>query len=325
MHAFAPGPRLAPQTRRLPMPSAPFPPRSGFAALAGLCMVWGYTWVVMKEGLRFADPFDYAALRTIPGALLIFAVLLARGRPLALKSPYRTFVFGLFQTTAFNALVSWALVAGAAGKTAVLVYTMPFWTLLFAWPFLGERIRGAQWPAVALSAAGLALVLEPWNLGGTFASKLLAVLTGVAWAVSAVLAKKWRDALGPDLLALTAWQMLFGGAVLAVIAFAVPSRPVEWTPYFWFLLIYATVFGTVAGWLLWLFVLRRLPAGIAGLSIMAVPAIGVLCSRLQLGEIPGATEAAGMLLIMASLALLSWPSLRRARRTAPATQPDAEP
>lgn len=304
------------------MSSARSPDKIGLAILAGLCMIWGYNWVVTKEGLRFASPLDYATLRTIPGALLIFAVLKARGLPLTLKSPRKAFVIGLFQTTGFNAFVSWALVAGAAGKTAVLVYTMPFWTLLFAWPLLGERVRGMQWLAVALSAAGLVLVLEPWQQGGTFVSKLLAVVTGVSWAFSAVLARKWRDTIGPDLLQFTAWQMLFGGLVLAAIAFVSPSRPVEWTLYFWFLLIYATLLGTVAGWLLWLFVLQRVPAGIAGLSIMAVPALGVLSSRLQLDEVPAAPEAIGMALIVASLALLSWQSLRKAQRMAPKLRQD---
>jgi drug/metabolite transporter (DMT)-like permease len=290
--------------------------RKGVAALVGLCVVWGYTWVILKEGLRFAGPFDYSALRTLPGALVLFGIVALRGEPLALRAPRKTFIFGLVQTTAFNGLVSWALVAGAAGKTAVLVYTMPFWTLLIAWPVLGERIRGAQWIAVALSAAGLVLVVEPWHLAGTLASKLLGLATGIAWAVSAVLAKRWRDDLGSDLLRLTAWQMFLGGLVLAAIAAVVPSRPVEWTPYFWFLLIYATAFGSVAGWLLWFYVLQRLPAGIAGLSVMAVPAIGVAASRIQLNETPSSAEAIGMALIGASLAVLSWRALRqqRARR-----------
>lgn len=269
----------------------------------------------MKEALRFADPFDFSALCTIRGAPLMFAAMLWLRKPFRLRSPGRTLVFGLFQTTAFNAFAAWALVSGAAGKTAVLVYTFPFWTLLFAWPLLGERIRGLQWPAAGLAAAGLVLVLEPWHLGGTLASKLLALATAVAWAISAVLAKKWRAELEPDLLALNAWQMLMGGIVLTAITLVMPSRPVEWTPYFWVMLIYCTVFGTVAGWLLWLFILQRLPASIAGLSIMAVPALGVLASRVQLGERPGGVEFTGMLLIGASLALLSWPSLREGRET----------
>jgi len=105
-------------------------------------------------------------------------------------------------------------------------------------------------------------------------------------------------------------ELLLGGLVLAVAGFFLSARPVQWTPYFWFLLTYATLFGTVLGWALWFYVLKLLPAGVAGLAVMAVPAIGVLSSRLQLGEQPGAVESAGMLLIVASLAVLSWNALR---------------
>lgn len=145
--------------------------------------------------------------------------------PFRLRAPGRVFVMGLCQTTGFNAFACWALLAGAAGKTAVLVYTFPFWTLLFAWPLLGERVRGLQWVAVALAAAGLTLVLEPWNFGGTLVSNLLAIATAVSWAASAVIAKRWRLQEEMDVLALNAWQMLFGGLVLAAITLAVPSRP----------------------------------------------------------------------------------------------------
>ncbi|MBX3663352.1 MAG: EamA family transporter [Burkholderiales bacterium] len=293
------------------MPSPASLPRSGILALVALCAVWGYTWVILKEGVRYADPWDYATLRTVPGALLLFAIAAWRSENLALRSPRHVFMLGLWQTAAFNGLVSWALVAGAAGKTAVLVYTMPFWTLLIAWPALGERIRGLQWLAVALSAAGLLLVLEPWSLQGSFAANVLAVLTGVSWAVAAVLTRRWRSHLAVGTFALTAWQMLLGGLVLWVISFFLSARPVQWTPYFGFLLAYATIFGTVLGWALWFYVLKLLPAGVAGLAVMAVPAIGVLSSRIQLGEQPGPVESAGMLLIVASLAVLSWSALRR--------------
>lgn len=285
-------------------------PRSGILALIALCAVWGYTWVILKEGVRFADPWDYAALRTLPGAILLFVIAALRGENLALRSPRHVLILGLWQTTGFNALVSLALVSGAAGKTAVLVYTMPFWTLLFAWPVLGERIRGLQWLAIALSAAGLLLILEPWSLAGTWAANILAILTGVSWAVAAVLTRRWRTHLAVGTIALTAWQMLLGSLVLVVLAFFMSARPVEWTPYFWFLLAYGTLFGTVLGWALWFYVLKLLPAGIAGLSVMAIPAIGILSARLQLGEQPGPVETAGMLLIGASLAVLSWGAMR---------------
>ncbi|MGW8184350.1 MAG: DMT family transporter [Burkholderiales bacterium] len=295
-----------PSDKPIPHPHS----RSGIAALILLSLIWGYTWVAMKEAVRFADPFDFSALRAMAGSFLLFGVMMCLKKPVRLQAPGRTFLFGLFQTTGFNALAAWALYTGAAGKTAVLVYTLPFWTLLIAWPLLGERLRGLQWPATALAGAGLVLTLEPWQLTGTPVSKLLALATALSWAISAVLAKKWRNELQADLLGLTAWQMLMGGVVLTVIALSIPTRPIQWTPYFWVVLVYCTLAGSIAGWLLWLFILQRLPASIAGLSIMAVPALGVFFARVQLGEQPAAAEAAGMLLIGVSLALLSWHALR---------------
>lgn len=288
-------------------------PRQGIIALIALCLVWGYTWVILKEGVRYADPWVYAALRTVPGALLLFGLAALRGESLRLVSPKHVLLLGLWQTAGFNGLVSWALVSGAAGKTAVLVYTMPFWTLLIAWPVLGERIRGLQWAAVALSAAGLVLIIEPWELKGSAAANALAILTGMCWAIAAVLTRRWRKYLNVGTVALTAWQMLLGGIVLALAAHFLAARTTQWTPYFVFLLGYATLFGTVLGWALWFYVLKLLPAGIAGLAVMAVPAIGVLSSHWQLGEQPTAIEGAGMILIVLSLALLSLQALRGSR------------
>jgi drug/metabolite transporter (DMT)-like permease len=292
--------------------------RHAIVALCLLSLIWSYTWITMKEGLRYSAPFDFAALRCVPGALLLFAAMLWMKKPLRPVAPFRLMLLGLFQTTGFVAFTSWALLAGAVGKSAVLVYTMPFWTLLFAWPLLGERIHGLQWVAVALAAAGLVLVLEPWDAAGSIASRVYAVLAGISWAVSAVIAKKWRNEGDFDLLSVAAWQTLFGGLVLWAIAWLVPAPPTDWNWYFVFILAYNTVLGTVVGWLLWLYILKHLPAGVASLSLMAIPALGVLLSHLHYGEQPHAVEIGGMLLIGASLGLLSWLAMRSHNTIAPA-------
>jgi drug/metabolite transporter (DMT)-like permease len=298
------------------MPPAPSA-RPALVALCLLSLIWAYNWIMLKEGLRFSGPFDFTALRCMAGAPLLFAAMVWMKKPLAPVAPWRLLVLGLFQTTGFLCFASWALVAGAVGKSTVLVYTFPFWTLLFAWPVLGERIRGMQWLAIGLAAIGLTLVLEPWNLSGSFASRVFAVLAGVSWAISSVIAKKWRNEGDFDLLSVTAWQMLLGGIVCCIIAWLVPSRPVEWSWYFVLVLGYGVLLGSVAGWLLWLYILKHLPAGIASLSLMAVPALGVLLSKFQYGEHPRSIEITGMLLIGASLGLLSWLAIRSKRDIAP--------
>jgi drug/metabolite transporter (DMT)-like permease len=66
--------------------------------------------------------------------------------------------------------------------------------------------------------------------------------------------------------------------------------------------------------LLWTYVIDRLPAGVAGLGTLAVPVIGMTGSRLQLGEQIAFWEGWGIALIVAALALLSIMRLRENRK-----------
>ena len=284
-----------------------------FLALALLSLIWGYNWVFMKRVLDYVDPVDFTALRVLFGTLALFVVMAMRGVSFRLVAPRQTIVLGLLQCGAFSLLIQLAVVNGGAGKTAVLVYIMPFWLLPLAWLLLDERIRGFQWAAIGLGALGLFLVLEPWALQASLASNALAVLASIIWAISAVYAKRLRSKVRLNVLSLTAWQMLFGTIVVCAVALILPSRPIEVSAYFIGALAYNALLATGLAWLLWLFVLDRLPAGVAGLSSLGVPAVGVLSAWIELAEQPSAAEGAGMLLIAVALALLSWLGIRPRR------------
>jgi drug/metabolite transporter (DMT)-like permease len=283
-------------------------------ALVLLSLIWGYNWVVMKKVLAYVGPFAFSALRTVLGALALFAVLLLRGQSLRLRAPGQTFLLGMLQTAAFTALIQVALISGGAGKTAVLVYAMPFWLLPMAWIVLGERVRGGQWLAVALAVAGLVFIFEPWGPQASLVSSLLALGGSACWAASAVLAKRMRQRTQLDLLSLTAWQMLFGALALCILALLVTEKPILPAAYFFGALAFNALAATGLAWLLWLFVLDTLPAAMAGLSSLAVPVVGVLAAWVQLGERPNGAEAAGMVLLGAALCLVSLLALRRQRQ-----------
>ncbi|MEN9904665.1 MAG: hypothetical protein RLZZ555_1230 [Pseudomonadota bacterium] len=274
-------------------------------ALLVLTLTWGYTWVLAKQGLAYAPPFAFAAERCVGGALALFAVLKLMGRPLALVAPRQTLAIGLVQVSGFMAFQNWALVEGGPGKTAVLIFTMPIWTLLLAWPVLGERVRGKQWLAAASTLIGLLLIIEPWNMGSSLFSKFLGVMAALCWATGTILIKRLRTATPVDLLTLTAWQMLIGAIPLVLLALVIPERPTSWTPHFAGLLIFMSIASTALCWWLWIFILDRLPAWEASLSVLGIPVVAILSSRLTLGEQFKATEIGGILLIGGGLALLS--------------------
>lgn len=285
--------------------------QSAIAALAVLTLIWGYNWVVMKVALAYAAPFVFAALRTfLGGACLLLLLLLAR-KPFWPRRPARAMLLGLFQTTLFIGLVCWALVSGHAGKSAVLAYTMPFWVILLAPFFLHERLKGLQWLAVLLAFVGLLLIFAPWHRSPDLASSVLALLAGMAWGISVIVAKKTPVDGGWDLLSLTGWQMLFGSLPLIVVALWVPAPPIQWTPAFLWTLFYNVVPANALAWALWLFVVGRLSATLSGLASLASPIVGVLTGWLQLSEVPSASDSLGMLLVFAALGVLPLAARRR--------------
>ncbi len=292
-------------------------PRSApLAAMAAMCAIWGYSWIVMKIALRHAHPFDFAAQRLVLGAVLLFALIAATGRRLTLSSYRMAVVLGLVQVGFFVSLSHFALLSAGPGKTSVLTYTMPFWMIVFAHVMIGERMRGAQWLSVALAFAGLLLIVSPWKLARLEGS-LLAVASGALWALGAVMSKRWptKDA---EPLTFTAWQLAFGSVPLVLLSISYPHEAARWNGEYAIALAYSTIFATAGGWWLWTYVLSHASAGITGLNSLAIPVIAVIASWLQLGERPPPHELAGMALIGTALALLAWLGLRRApvtRRT----------
>lgn len=280
--------------------------REALAGLVVLTLIWGYNWVTIKLATQDASPLLVASVRCVLGALLLFAFLALSGRSLR-PTPWRdTAVYGLLQTTGFTLFQTLAVSLAGAGKVAVLVYTMPFWIALIAWPVLHERIEGAaRWIALALAAVGLCFVLWPFD-PHAIVGDVFAIVAGLSWGASAVWAKRLRARHDVELLSLTAWQMVWGTIPIVIVALLVPEH-VTITTRFIVSMAFITIVAQSGAWALWLFIISRLPVSVAGIASLATPVLGVLFAALQLHEIPSTTELIGIALIVSALVLNSLP------------------
>lgn len=289
-------------------------------ALAVLSLTCGYTWVLAKQGLQYAPPFAFAAERCVGGALSLVLALKLMGKPLKLVAPWPTVGIALTQITGFMVFQTWALVEGGPGKTAVLIFTMPIWTLLLAWPLLGERVRGKQWLAAASTLTGLLLIIEPWDMQSSLFSKFLGLMAALCWACGTIQIKRLRSTTKIDLITLTTWQMLLGAIPLIGLSLIVPEPATQWTAHYIGLLAFMSIGSTALCWWLWAYILDRVPAWEASLSVLGTPVIAILASRLTFGEAFKTSEIAGILLIgggLALLSLLSWAASRRSASLKP--------
>ena len=296
--------------------------RGAYAALAFLTLIWGSNWVAMKFALQSASPVILNVQRTWIATLILFAVLLWRRGPLLPESWLAVIVTAIFQTTINFGSTTMALAGGGAGRTSVLVFTMPFWTLLLAWPVLHERVKGYQWLAVACALAGMVLVVEPWQWHGELAPKLWAVLSGFGWAAGTIATKFFQRDHRFDALNFIAWQMLVGVLPLTVLPFVLDLPATQWSTTYILLLVQIGAMSTALGFLLWIAVLRWLPAGTASLNMFAIPVIALLSSMAVFDERLTRNEWIGIGCIGAGLAIISLDAWQGGRRGATAvTEP----
>ncbi|MEO9163319.1 MAG: DMT family transporter [Casimicrobiaceae bacterium] len=291
--------------------------RGAYAALALLTVVWGLNWIAMKAALLHAHPLEFNVHRTWLATAVLFGVLFARGGRMWPQSWRAVIITAFFQTTINFGATTMAVAGGGAGRTSVLVFTMPFWTLLIAWPVLHERVRRVQAVAIAFAFAGLLLVVEPWAWEGDLGPKLWAVLSGFGWAAGTVAMKYFQRDRGFDMLSFIAWQMLLGVLPLTVLPWWFGVPPTQWSVAQAGLVIIVGVVSTAGGFLLWMEILRWLPAGTASLNMFAVPVIALLSSMAVFGERLAANEWAGIMLIGTGLGLITVQALLRGRRGEP--------
>jgi drug/metabolite transporter (DMT)-like permease len=282
-----------------------------------LGVLWGLNWPAVKIILGAITPWTFRTGGLLLAGLLLAAIARLRGSSLAVPGEHwpRLVVAGLLSIAGFNILVAFAQLAAPTSRAAIVTYTMPIWTTLFARIFLGERFDRKRVTGVALGGIGLMALGWPLVSRGQLSIGLIfALLGGISWAAGTVVMKRWPIAASP--LAIAAWQLLIGSACCAVgmlIFEGVPAaQPLSRETLL--AIVYHVLLAQALGYVLWFEIVARLPAGISALGTLIAPAVGVLGAMLFIGERPTVADYFGLALIIAAAASVLLPS--RARRIA---------
>ena len=264
-----------------------------------LSIIWGANVPFMKTALDFSGPAEFAFLRNFFGAVILFGILLVLKKPILIREAPKLFILGLFQTAGFTGFLIWALLEGGASKTVILVFTMPLWVAMMAWPLLRERLSASQWLAAGISFLGIGIIFNPLNEGNNILSCSLALASGFSWACGVILSKKIHIKFPKlDLLTMTAWQMLWGSIPLFIILFIVNSQPIIWTNYFISIVLFNIIFVNAIAYLLWFFALKHLKASSVSILSLLTPIAGGVSAWLLLDEFPNDSEKIGFFLIL---------------------------
>ena len=273
--------------------------------LITLCFIWGTTWPVMKIALNEISPLSMRAVVSAVGALTLYLLCVIMRRSLRLPSAkawLHIVIASLLNIVGFSLFGSFAQLSASTSRVTILAYAMPVWSVLLAWPVLGERPSRVQAFALLLCAAGLSVLVYPLTKSGLPLGIILALATGLSWAAGTVYVKWAR--IEADVMAIASWQMTIAFVIITACMFAVEghldlsrARTDGWLATGW-----TGVFGNGIAYALWFPVVRRLSAATASIGVLAVPVIGIIQSFLILREVPTAPDMIGFALIFTASA-----------------------
>ena len=268
---------------------------------------WGSCFVAIDWGLRDAPVLWFAAFRSLlAGAVLVvMASLQHRPHPQGITAWSQISFLALFNVTIAFAAMFAAAGALSAGVGSVLSNAQPLVILLPAWWLFGEQPRRSAAAAAAIGFIGLAITAS--TSIGTTSGAALALLAAAAITTGTIIARRMHDV---DVVVVSAWHFVIGGAGLSILAFTIEGTPsVSWTPRFIAALAFLAVVGTAGAFVLWFTEVRRAPLATVALWTFLTPVFGLSLGAIVLREYPTGRELVGIALVLAGLAGgLAWPA-----------------
>lgn len=277
-------------------------PRVGLV-FAGMCLIWGSTFVALKTGLEETPPLLGVALRNLLASLILFLIIYWRKLPI----PFDRLARRQYLTVGLlDFFISYSLTYSGtqyiySNISALLWASIPITTALvahFAVP--GERLSPMKGLGILVGFGGVALIFLGYGFG---VSENLVL--GMALVMGAVLAATWpsvylkRRPARANPIVLTAVATGIGGLATLLGSFALesPSRMV-WSSLNIGIIIFLAIFGTVFAWVAFFYLLQHMEVVKLSFVGFIAPVIAMFMGIIVLDELLPSTVFMGAFLVL---------------------------
>ncbi|WP_018236852.1 EamA family transporter [Ensifer sp. BR816] len=276
-------------------------------AMLLLAIMWGLSIPITKLGLETIPPLTLTAMRFLVAVPLF--LFLAAGR---LRVPWQAvpsiIALGVMGITLGNVAQSFGVQGTSASVGTIMSATIPIIIVIFAALRLKQPVAGRQWIGLLTAFGGIALVAVGSGSGVDDLSRT--TVAGVAWMLLSAVAIAFYYIWSAELtekygtLPVAAWNSVAGlVAILPLAGWEMSHEPVQITMQAVWATVYLGAMVTVAGLLLWLYLLRVVPARVAASVQYLQPVFGIAAASFLFGDQLGLMFAAGVVLILGGLAL----------------------
>jgi drug/metabolite transporter (DMT)-like permease len=278
-------------------------------SLALLCLIWGSTWLVIKQGLEDMPPLTAAAIRFgLAGLLMIPVARVVAPREGGQRPALRlSLTYGVFALAISYGVIYVVETQLPSGLVSVLWAIYPALLAALAhWMLPSERMNRLQWSGLVLGFGGVALMLSR-DLSGFGPSALplgiALLISPLACAFGNVILK--RDGKQTSSILLNRDGMLIGAVLLSAAAWIFErDAEVTFTNAAMLSIGYLTLVGTVFAFGLYYWMQRFVPVTQMSLIVYCIPIIALILGASLDGEQVTGSTLFGMLLILGGVAVV---------------------
>jgi drug/metabolite transporter (DMT)-like permease len=305
-------------------------PAATWFALVTVYLVWGSTYLAIRVVVESAPPLLSMGVRFVVAGALLAAFLALRSGPGVLRVTWRELgsagLVGVLLLLCGNGAVAVAEQTVPSGLAALLVAATPLWLVCLR---LAARDRPRAWSlaGTVLGFAGIAVLARPGGQGGDVEAWGVALIVGatVAWAVGSFFSSRLPMPANPFVA--TMWEMTVGGGLMVLAGVGrgelsgFSLDQVE--PAAWAWLGYLVVFGSLAAFTAYVWLLHNAPISLTATYAYVNPVVAVVLGALILSEPVTTAIVVGGSVVVLGVGLVV--STERPRREAPVPAPGPAP
>lgn len=258
------------------------------------CALWGSAFPCVKIGYEWfhiegaGSQVLFAGYRFFLAGIFTFLMsCILEKKIIVMKKSSVPYIFaqGLLQTTIQYVCFYIGLAHTTGAKGSVINASNAFFTIIVAHFLLkSEKVTFRKAVGCLLGFAGVIVInLAPgaWGSGFSFLGEGMVLLCAFAYGTSSVTLKLISDKEKPSTI--TAYQLLFGGAVLIIIGLIAGGNVRGFSVKSTILFIYMALLSTVA-FTLWTKLIKYNPVGKVAIFGFSIPIFGVALSAIFLKE-----------------------------------------
>lgn len=266
----------------------------GKLALLGTAIIWGTSFVVLKNTLNSVGPMWILAIRFSVSALLLFAIAGKKIFKVSRRCLRGSMILGLCLAIAY-ALQTVGLIYTTPGKNAFLTATYCVSTPFMAWLVYKRKPGISNVIAGVLCISGIGFVSLSDGLTSINRGDILTLISGIFYAMQIIAMEQYHDS--GDALSISVIQFATAAVLLLIGALIFEQPPVDVPGSAWLSIGYLSVMCTAVCFFLQAWGMQYTSSSTAAMLMTLECIFGVLLSVLLYGEIVTGKMLLGFVLI----------------------------